>query len=334
MNSKPLLSLDDAARIVHADPAIIRRAVANGITLPLEPHEPYFFTPEEVQSWSDKSKRLELFGRLGRNSQGAFNGRYPEPGEFRQRNRYVLPFSGCWLVIDGGDIHTADGRVRNTHYYVEPCFRWASDLVAIAREDYGKCRVGMTDREIMALRMRAGQAENTPDFERSESEADPFKSWGGVLNREGLDNRINFQYGLDIVVPADGVFLTRQGASNDGEFNAQVAALKREGLEDEKEFLIDHGQGELSQFGHVLGRSIRVRPGERVSQGQVLCTAAGRCRHETLPHLHWAVRDHCNDCLAAALPVTISACEIYEHGAFVKRQDVWLQRGMLVQNVH
>ncbi len=326
-----IFSLDAAAKLVKAEPAIIRRAVANGLAVPLEEGEPFSFTEEEVRGWIDPSKRWELLGaRMRRGPHGAFVGQFVEPGEYRQRNRYILPFTGCWLNIDGGNLQTADGRIRNTHYYCEPWFRWSSDFTVIAPDDYPKCRRGMTDQQIMSLRHRRGQNESAPDFERSESETYPFDSWGKTLNPQGIENQLGFLYEMDVIAPADGIFMTRQGATEDRQFNEYIASLAKNKQDDELGFLLDHGKGELSQIGHVLGRTLEVRPGQRVRQGQVICKAGGRTNG--MPHLHWAVRDNWNDYLACTLPITIAECLVYAGETFETRRDVWLEKGMLVKN--
>ena len=326
------LSLNDAAKLINVDSAILERSVANGLARPVEPQQPYFFSENEVQDWINPAKFWPLLGeRLRRDANGVYVGKFAEAIDCRRRNDYILPFTGCWLAIDGGTLRTADGRVRNTHCYVEPCYRWACDFIVIALEDYHKCYVGMKDSEVTRLRARRGQTENTPDYERTESEVNPFQSCGQTLNPLVQDNRLSFQFEVNIVAPADGVFMTRQGSRNDSEFDSLIGTLEREARDDEIGFLIDHGNGELSQIGHVLGRTVRVRPGQRVARGEVLCKAGG-CNH-SLPHLHWALRDCWNDLLASGLPPVVNECEVYERGEFVRSKNVTLQRGMLLRNV-
>ncbi len=344
------LSLADVARMARTDPRVIRRAVGNGLAVALradEPGAPLQFERGEVEAWLDPENLHALLGsRLKRGPDGSFLGDYPAPGSYHQKNHFILPFEGCWLVQDGGDMRTADGRLRNTHCYCEPCYRWACDFVVIHPDDLPNTHVGMTLHEMHRLRRRRGQSAGAPDVESSEPEDTPTASFWRILNPEILEPRLSNLYEVNVVAPAAGVFMTRQGKCHDPQFEDAVARLAREHLDDEMGFLVDHGDSEISQIAHVLGRTIQVKPGERVKQGQILCKAGGR--HRSLPHLHWAVRDSWVDYLACGLPIRISDCFLYErgdgprpgegagqqqgHGEFVPRANLLLQRGMVVQN--
>jgi len=72
-------------------------------------------------------------------------------------------------------------------------------------------------------------------------------------------------------------------------------------------FMIDHGHNEFSQIAHVLARSILVKPGERVKQGQAICKAGAT---HFMPHLHWGVWDSWNPLFSQSLPILISQCQI------------------------
>lgn len=94
--------------------------------------------------------------------------------------------------------------------------------------------------------------------------------------------------------------------------------------------MIDHGNNEFSQVAHVLARTIIVKPGQKVKRSQFLCKAGGK---QFMPHLHWRVWDSWNPLFAQSLPITISECFVYENGTFIKRDNVWLERGLLVKNI-
>lgn len=350
MTRADAIILDEAARLTRTDPRVIRRAMDNGLAVSLgtdAPGRALQFEKHEVAAWVNPGRLHELLGsRLRRAPSGMFLGDFPEPDTYRQKNSFILPFEGRWLVQDGGDMRAADGRIRNTHCYCEPCYRWACDFVIIHPDDIPKTSAGMTLNEMHRLRKRKGQPEGIPDVESSEPEDNPMTSFWKVLNEEVLEPRLSYLYEVNVVAPADGIFMTRMGNTYDPQFEKDVARLAREDLDDEMGFMVDHGNSEISQIAHVLGRTIEVRPGERVEQGQTLCKAGGR--HRSLPHLHWAVRDSWADYLACGLPIRISGCSVYKssdinhtdegscskqkQGSFVPKANVFLQRGMVVEN--
>ncbi|MGO9064621.1 MAG: M23 family metallopeptidase [Myxococcaceae bacterium] len=54
--------------------------------------------------------------------------------------------------------------------------------------------------------------------------------------------------------------------------------------------LIDHGNGVLSEYGHLRHHGTRVRPGQRVGQGELI-GYSGDTGRSTGPHLHFAVEN-------------------------------------------
>ena len=53
--------------------------------------------------------------------------------------------------------------------------------------------------------------------------------------------------------------------------------------------VINHHDGTMTLYGHLLSGSRTVSPGDSVSQGQVIGTV-GSTGHSTGPHLHFEVR--------------------------------------------
>jgi len=321
------LSLSEAADSINESPAWVERAVEEGLAIPASAQKPYRFSVAEVHGWTNDIGELSR-QRVQRNADGTCAGLSFEPGQYASRHRFILPFVGCWLVTAGGHSKTAKGRFHNAHCSGAPCERWGCDFGVINSDDHHKCRPGMSRRELLALRFRRGQAENTPDC--AISEPDEEQPWRRVLNPSSCDNRSCYLYGVAIVAPADGVVMTCRGAKEDPEFGERVRDLSARGADDEMHLLIDHGQGEISALGHVLGRSIQVRPGQQVRRGQLLCKAGARSGF--MSHLHWAVADGWHPLFAHGLPILISECLVHNGNTFEKRQNVWLEQGMLVQN--
>jgi hypothetical protein len=322
------VSIEQASKGIHVPEDLIKRAVKNGLAIPVKTEEPYFFTKEEIDGWKDYNGVGRFIqSRLKRTEQKEYLGQFIEPGEYMTRNAFILPFQGPWLVTDGGKEKTHDGHMRSCHYYIAPCIRWAWDLSVVSPLDYGKCRIGMSVEELLRLRFREGQKENTPDYEMSEPWED--NEYRKILNGDASKTETHYCYEIDIIAPADGVVMTRDGSLSDPSFTSEVNAAKQAHDNRQMSFMIDHDQSEFSQIAHILARTVAVKPGEKVKRGQFLCKAGGQ---QFMPHLHWGVWDSWHPLFAQSLPISISACLVYENGDFVRKTNVWLERGMLVKN--
>lgn len=324
-----MISIEEASKRINVPVDIIERGVLNGFAIPIENKKPYYFLEEEISKWKNDDDLGEVIeSRLKRKDNNEYIGKFIEPGEYKTKNKYVLPFKECWLVSDGGRERTPEGKMRSAHFYGAPCIRWAWDFMIINSDDYHKCHIGMSIKQLLNLRGRRGQKENSPDYDISEPWEKPFRK--KVLNQDALNPKDHFLHGIDIISPADGVVISRRdGSQKDPIFEAQVEEAKKKNDNRQISFMIDHGNNEVSQFAHVIARTVAIKPGRKVKQGEFICKAGGG--HMT-PHLHWAVWDNWHPLLAQGLPITISECMVYEKGEFITKKEIWLERGMLVKN--
>jgi murein DD-endopeptidase MepM/ murein hydrolase activator NlpD len=70
--------------------------------------------------------------------------------------------------------------------------------------------------------------------------------------------------------------------------------------------VLDLGDGVHVALAHLKRRSVTVKPGQQVRQGEVV----GRCGNSgnsSQPHLHFQLMDHPRQSLAAGLPFTFTA---------------------------
>ena len=67
--------------------------------------------------------------------------------------------------------------------------------------------------------------------------------------------------------------------------------------------IIDHENGEFSFYAHLSEGALRVKPGDRVAQGDVIA-AVGNTGHTSEPHLHFHLMDSKDFLTANGLPVT------------------------------
>ncbi|NIR50220.1 M23 family metallopeptidase [candidate division KSB1 bacterium] len=66
--------------------------------------------------------------------------------------------------------------------------------------------------------------------------------------------------------------------------------------------VIKHAEDEYSFLAHLLKKSICVKKGERVRQGQLI-GLCGNSGHLTEPHLHFHIQDRANFYTSVSLPI-------------------------------
>ena len=274
---KEWISIAEAGKLTGIEAFYIRRAMQERLVQYEGRPESACFRRHEVALW--QAKAAELVDRLcASKEKHCFR-----KAAYAPKHRYILPFRGTWLT--GG-----------TH--IKHCTRYAWDFAVVDSSDYGKCHPGMTETEMLALKMRRGGNHNPRDF---------------------------LCHGLEIIAPADGVILN---APDPGTFTDDK-------VDDQGHIAIDHGGHEYSHLNHILGRSVRVKKGDRVRQGQVICLAGGKHGDgvNQPPHLHWDLRDHPHFLFAKGLPMLISKALVYKDGQFERRYAFHLRAGMLVANI-
>lgn len=150
----------------------------------------------------------------------------------------------------------------------------------------------------------------------------------GRTYRDGGRQNTQFHaYGADVVAAADGVvssvitgakelapLLREPGESMQayfGRVGAQQATNMAEGdvgMAGES-VVLDHGGSEYSVYAHLKPGSVRVKPGDKVTAGQVI-GQLGSSGNSTEPHLHFQVCDRPNVLLCAALIPAFDRIEI------------------------
>ena len=174
-----------------------------------------------------------------------------QPAPYRQKTRLILPLPGRVLVWDGHDYYS--------HHR-----RWDFSNPAIKR---------------MGLLTNPGRYSF--DFVIADADA-RFHSGSGAKREE------YFSYGASVVAPGDGVVVSAFGDAPN-----EPADPTREGFSRDPMFalfgnyvVIDHGNGEYSQLGHLKQGSVSVRKGDRVRRGQKI-GEAGASGTSLFPHLHY-----------------------------------------------
>lgn len=133
--------------------------------------------------------------------------------------------------------------------------------------------------------------------------------------------RSYYTFDQPIYAPADGEVYEVRGEFADNPIG-QVAPLQ-EG----NRILIRHAHGEYSVVGHLQRGTIRVKPGDRVKQGQVLAHMGNSGRSAT-PHLHFAIYD--GD--GVSLPMTLVDFDVVEPGGRRHVDCGALETGRIYEN--
>ncbi|MEW6556292.1 MAG: M23 family metallopeptidase [Elusimicrobiota bacterium] len=330
--SNEMLTIEEAAEVSGIPVNLIKRVVLEGLVFPVAKEEPYQFTEEEVKLWNNSDEAgKRIYGKKGVEL-------YPV-NEYQTKNKYILPFTNCWLVTDGGKIESGH-RDEIGH-----CVRWAWDFCIIHPDDYKKCYTGMSWKDLCNLRYRYHQQENIPDINWQEISLEHKPEKWFTRNElvlafnNGTLHKDHYCYEKEIIAPADGVIILPAFTSEEQFLGKVEKNIKNNSDETIQNIIIDHGNNEYSQIGHVLARSVKVRPGQKVKQGEFV----GLCgQWQIWPHIHWAVWDYWHPLFAKGLPVTISKLWVYEdgkhrfcmqgRGKFVLKQNLMLERGMIVSN--
>ncbi len=108
------------------------------------------------------------------------------------------------------------------------------------------------------------------------------KSYAG----DPLKNASYRAFGQEVLAPADGTVVKVENGIKDNEPVGQMNADEPAG----NVVVIDHGNGEYSFLAHFQYGSIRVKPGDRVRQGDVL-GYCGNSGNSSEPHIHFHVAD-------------------------------------------
>lgn len=130
--------------------------------------------------------------------------------------------------------------------------------------------------------------------------------WSPEKPGDGKQNSDYYGFGHDLVAPADGVVVRMrddrpdQPVGDTSDPNYYAPEFKRGG-DPGNMVVIDHGNGEYSMIAHLQQGSVQVKPGEHVTQGQVI----GRLGHSgdtDTPHVHYQLQSGPDFLHSDALP--------------------------------
>jgi urea transporter/murein DD-endopeptidase MepM/ murein hydrolase activator NlpD len=115
------------------------------------------------------------------------------------------------------------------------------------------------------------------DFEITDDE-------GKLYRKEGGNCRDYYCYGMAVLAPADGVIEEVYDDIPDNEIG-EVNLLQNWG----NTIIIQHGEGLYSKLSHLKEKSITVKKGEKIKQGQTIARV-GNSGRSPVPHLHFQIQ--------------------------------------------
>jgi len=126
-------------------------------------------------------------------------------------------------------------------------------------------------------------------------------------------------YGKDVIAIADGVVVKVSNNHPDSRTNGKKVYCDTWELRGNY-IVIKHNDSEYSLTAHLMPKSITVKVGDKVKQGEVVakCGNSGNC---TAPHIHFQLQSSASSFLAISLPIAftnIKAQDSVAHREFCK----------------
>lgn len=218
------------------------------------------------------------------------------PAAHMPRTRLVLPMPGRVLVWDGHDFYSHHRRFDFSH------------------------------PAIKQLGIRTNPGRYSFDFVIIDGEArfhrpDPAK------------HEDYFSYGARIVAPADGVVVALMNDASNEPAEPTRAAFRKDPMTAiyGNYIVIDHGNGEFSQLGHLKRGSVGVSVGERVRQGQQIAEA-GASGTSLFPHLHYQLTNG-PGIDAEGLPAYFDGVVRPVASQAETRPQTWIDTGDIIETV-
>lgn len=183
------------------------------------------------------------------------------PQPYRTRTDLILPLRGRVLVWDGHDLQSHHRRTD----YTAAHRKLGSDTNA---QRYGYDFVIVDER---------GSMSRGPKV---------FDDWyRGPVD----DNSHYYGFGVEVLAAGAGTVAALHDGEPDNRRFDRAELETRETAFGGNYVVIDHGNGEFSWVGHLQQGSVRVKRGDRVTQGQPIARL-GASGDSLFPHLHYELR--------------------------------------------
>ena len=155
---------------------------------------------------------------------------------------------------------------------------------------------------------------------------------GRFHSGEGRTREEHFSYGAPIIAPGDGnvVALANDASNEPSEPSVELFLSDPMRTIYGNYIVIDHGNGEFSQLGHLKQGSVRVRVGDRVRQGQPIAEA-GASGTSLFPHLHYQLTN-APGIHAEGLPPRFGPLHRVLGSSRKAESDAWIDSGDIIDS--
>ena len=211
------------------------------------------YAKKEYEDAVLKQSLVQLWGMVYTPLKHIF--RMPSINNRKAKINYILPFTGKWVVVNGGFTK------KHSHSWWIFTQRYAYDFIQM--DDSGNYAHG---------------------------------------DKTKLESYLC--YGKGIIAPADGVVVETQNNYNDSRVDGKNAYCDAPDMRGNF-ITIRHSLHEYSVIAHLAPRSITVKAGETVMQGQVIAKC-GNSGNTSMPHVHFQLQTTRNFFTAAGLPIAFS----------------------------
>lgn len=180
------------------------------------------------------------------------------PVEYRQKVNLRLPFNGDFIVYDGHDYYSHHRRLLLSH----------------------------------PLMLKMGVKANSGRFAYDFCAIDEH---GNLHKGKPKRNEDYFTFNKPIYAPADGKIVEAVQNIEDNSVGEPLKYTLKDFIEKPKllagnYIIINHGSNEYSVICHIRQHSLKVKVGEKVTQGQIIASA-GNSGASDIPHIHYQLQN-------------------------------------------
>ena len=145
-----------------------------------------------------------------------------------------------------------------------------------------------------------------------------------------------YSYGKPVYVPLDGKIISVQNGIPDNEYDGKAIRYPNSAAIDDSDgmgnyVIIQHANGEYSMLLHLKAGTIKVKPGQMVSEGDEI-GSVGFSGLVMYPHLHYSVTNGSKELASEGLPNYFNNYKLYRGNVTVNVKRSRIDSGDIVES--